>query len=469
MRSGGAEFMRASDAFTWLLDADPELRSTAVVLAWLDRVPEWDALTARVEAVSRQVVRMRQRVEVPPLKLAAPRWIYDDRFDLSWHLRRTAAVSPHTQDSVLELARTEMMTGFDRARPLWVFTLVEGIERGRAALIMKMHHSLTDDPGAANIAPLLFDSVRHAAHVPLLGTPEPTEAIRPVDVLHAWGQAAGSVGDRLRSVLPTGARVLRDPVGGIRAAVDAVRSIASIASIAVPSTATTSPVMTGRGLGRTLKTLAVDLPALERAAKVGQASVDDAFLASIAGGLRRYHELHNAAVDHLRVTMPMSIRTDADSPASTRTGLTTFALPVAASDPLDRLAEIKEHSEKVRGARSLAYANAIAFALDRLPGDVAGGAFKHVDLVAGSVPGVKRMRYLVGARVTSESVFGPTMGCAANLTLMSYAGTCTIGVDLDSAAVPDADAFVACLRWGFEEVCAVRSHASHWNPLGSRP
>lgn len=465
MRSGGAEFMRGSDAFTWLLDSDPELRSTVVVLAWLDRVPDWEALTARVDAVSRHVVRMRQRVDVPPLKLAAPRWVYDDRFDLSWHLRRSGTVSPHTEDSVLELARTEMMTGFDRARPLWVFTLVEGIERGRAALIMKMHHSLTDDPGAANIAPLLFDSVRHAAPVSLRGTPESTEAIRPVDIVHGWGQAAGVIGDSLRSILPTGARALRDPVGGIRAAVDAARSIASTV---VPSTAATSPVMTGRGLGRTLKTLAVDLPALKRAAKVGDASVDDAFLAAIAGGLRRYHELHNATVDHLRVTMPMSIRTDADSSAGARTAVTTFAIPVAASEPLARMAEINEHGRKVRAARTLTYANAIAFALDRLPGDVAGGAFKHVDLVAGSVPGVTRMRYLVGARVTSESVFGPTMGCAANLTLMSYAGTCTIGIDLDSAAVPDADAFVACLRWGFEEVCAVRSHANHWNPLGSR-
>jgi hypothetical protein len=84
-------------------------------------------------------------------------------------------------------------------------------------------------------------------------------------------------------------------------------------------------------------------------------------------------------------------------------------------------------------------------------------------VVAGNVAGPAKKMYLVGAQVTAESVFGPTMGSAANLTLMSYAGTCTIGITLDSAAVPDADAFVACLRWGFEEVCVVKRHSNRWN------
>jgi hypothetical protein len=58
---------------------------------------------------------------------------------MSWHLRRTTAKSDH---AVLGLARIEAMTGFDRARPLWMYTLVEGLPEGRAALIMKLHHAL---------------------------------------------------------------------------------------------------------------------------------------------------------------------------------------------------------------------------------------------------------------------------------------------------------------------------------------
>jgi diacylglycerol O-acyltransferase / wax synthase len=456
MRSDGTEFMRASDAFTWLLEADPELRSTVVAVLWLDCVPEWDTLTARVDALSRQVDRMRQRVEEPPLRLSAPRWIYDDRFDLSWHLRRAATASPHTDASVLELARSEAMTGFDRTRPLWVFTLVEGVERGRAALIMKMHHALTDGQGATKLAPLLFDSVRHAARVPLPAIPEPTEVRRPIvtaGILHDWGQAIGFAGDGLRSVFPTSARALRNPVRGVRAAVNTARSIGSTVA---PVTETMSPVMRGRGLSRTLKLITVDLADLKRAAKSADASVNDAFLASVAGGLRRYHELHASSVDKLRITMPISIRTDADSAASNRITLMRFAIPVSEPDPVARMRAINAESRKVRDAESLAYTNEIAFALDLLPTEVTGGALKHVDLLASNVVGTTKRMYLAGAQVISESVFGPTMGSAANLTLMSYVGECTIGINLDSAAVPDADAFVACLRWGFEEVGAVK-------------
>ena len=49
------------------------------------------------------------------------------------------------------------MAGFDRERALWEFTLVEGLEGGRAALVMKLHHSLTDGIGGMEMAKNLFD------------------------------------------------------------------------------------------------------------------------------------------------------------------------------------------------------------------------------------------------------------------------------------------------------------------------
>ena len=38
---------------------------------------------------------------------------------------------------------------------------------------------------------------------------------------------------------------------------------------------------------------------------------------------------------------------------------------------------------------------------------------------------------------------------------MSYRGVCHIGINTDTAAVPDADVFIECLREGFEEVLAL--------------
>ena len=123
-------YMRASDAFTWYMERDPALRSTVVVIDWLDRAPDWDVLVDRVDRISRVMPSLRQRVVESPFRLTVPRWTYDPHFDLNWHLSRVTAPPPGTRDAVLGLARRSAMAAFDRARPLWEVTVVEGM-RGR--------------------------------------------------------------------------------------------------------------------------------------------------------------------------------------------------------------------------------------------------------------------------------------------------------------------------------------------------
>ena len=51
--------------------------------------------------------------------------------------------------------------GFDRARPLWEFTLIEGLYDAdgteRAAFAMKVHHTVTDGVGGMALLALLVD------------------------------------------------------------------------------------------------------------------------------------------------------------------------------------------------------------------------------------------------------------------------------------------------------------------------
>jgi diacylglycerol O-acyltransferase len=71
------------------------------------------------------------------------------------------------------------------------------------------------------------------------------------------------------------------------------------------------------------------------------------------------------------------------------------------------------------------------------------------------VPGVPVPVYLGGAAVTEQYAFGPTIGSAVNVTLLSYVDTCAFGVDVDTAAIPDPEVFHACLVEGFDEVLAL--------------
>ena len=152
--------MRASDAFSWYMERDPALRSTIVVIDWLDRAPDWGVLVGRIDRISRVMPSLRQRVVESPFRLTVPRWSYDPHFDLSFHLSRVAAPLPGTRDAVLQLARRSAMAAFDRARPLWEVTLVEGIEGGEAALIIKLHHSLSDGVGAMRMLAMVADLQR---------------------------------------------------------------------------------------------------------------------------------------------------------------------------------------------------------------------------------------------------------------------------------------------------------------------
>ncbi len=168
--------MRDSDAFSWYMEKDPLLRSTVVSVVILDSSPDWDVLPDRLERATRRSPGFRHRVVMPPLRLATPRWVVDPDFDLSWHVRRFEAPPPKTLATVLEFARKTGMAGFDRDRPLWEFTFIEGLEGGQTALVMKLHHALTDGVGGMELARL---PVRHR-----------TEPRRPrTDARRAGGRA----------------------------------------------------------------------------------------------------------------------------------------------------------------------------------------------------------------------------------------------------------------------------------------
>jgi hypothetical protein len=60
--------------------------------------------------------------------------------------------------------------------------------------------------------------------------------------------------------------------------------------------------------------------------------------------------------------------------------------------------------------------------------------------------------YLGGAEIERVYAFGPLSGTSTNITLLSHCGMCCIGVNVDTAAVPDHDVLLSCLRASFGEV-----------------
>ena len=203
-------FMRDTDAFSWYLEKDPGLRATITAVTWLDRSPDFDALSAKTRPGNRAGPSLPPAPGRPPGRLANPRWIETD-FDLSLHLRRMDAPAPHTPATVLDFARHEAMTGFDRSRPLWQFTLIEHLNGGGAALVMKVHHSLTDGIGACSwpfccSRPPRSPRPLKTHHCPrgMSHVPSTAELVRE-SLAYDWHRVFGTLRHGISGAIPAGA------------------------------------------------------------------------------------------------------------------------------------------------------------------------------------------------------------------------------------------------------------------------
>jgi diacylglycerol O-acyltransferase / wax synthase len=176
---------------------------------------------------------------------------------------------------------------------------------------------------------------------------------------------------------------------------------------------------------------------------------------AVAGGLRRYHERHGTTCEELRLTVPISIRHEGDTAGGNRITLMRFTIPVGIVDPVERMHAIHELTGEARAESSIPLTNAIAGTLNLFPSGFVGGMLKHVDFVASNVPGLPMPLYLGGARLERFYAFGPTLGAAVNVTLLSYCDTCGIAVNTDTGAVPDPEILMDCLHEGFDEVLAL--------------
>ncbi|CKM14635.1 Putative triacylglycerol synthase (diacylglycerol acyltransferase) [Mycobacterium tuberculosis] len=141
-------------------EANPRTRSGIMALELLDGTPDWDRFRTRFENASRRVLRLRQKVVVPTLPTAAPRWVVDPDFNLDFHVRRVRVSGPATLREVLDLAEVILQSPLDISRPLWTATLVEGMADGRAAMLLHVSHAVTDGVGGVEMFAQIYDLER---------------------------------------------------------------------------------------------------------------------------------------------------------------------------------------------------------------------------------------------------------------------------------------------------------------------
>ncbi len=448
------------DAMLWGIEKDPLLRQTITVVLILDRVPDREVLLDRLERGSRTLPSFRHRLVEAPLRLSTPRWIVDPNFDLSYHVRWIRAPGDGSLDGVLDFARQSTMSGLDRQRPLWTVTVVEGLTGGQAALILTVDHVMSDGTGLLAIFGVLGDLTRRPRSLgPMPAIPEPEDQ----SLLGMAVEAVGYSGQRIvgflsRSVAST-TRALPTAIRRPRVTTThLVKDLRAVARIVTPNVKTLSPLMTERRGWLRFAALEADLEGLRKAAKTRGCTVNDAYLTAVAHGFALYHHRHGQPVERLRTTIPVDIRKPGDPPFGNRVNGCRMAIPIGADDPGAAMVDYHARIDGLKGVAKLPLAAALGTAINAFGPAVnlvIGLIMKHDDFVLSDVNAGDLAFYLAGAEVLSIFPFGPTIGTAANLTLVGYQHKALIGINADAAAVPDVGLLVACIREGIDAVIAL--------------
>ena len=449
--------MSDADALMWTIEKDPMLRSTITMVVVLDGTVDPVAYRTTFERTSRAVPRLRQRVRSNPLSLAPPRWEVDPNFDLGYHLRFARVPGAGTMADLLAMAEPLAMQGFDRARPLWECTLADGLEGGRSAMVMKVHHAITDGVGGVRLMLELFD----------LEPDAPERPMPPAPPVHVMGQAERFVDafqHTTRRQLGMARRFLADGGAGLGDAVgdpmgtlgSATELAASVARIMRPVSHPLSPVMTGRSLSNHFEVVTLPLDMAKKAGKSIGGTLNDTFVSGLALGMARYHREHGVDLPALRMGMPINVRTGSVEVAGNAFVPARFEIPVDDDDPQDLMRAIRARMIAARDEPANQLVEPLSNILNRLPTSVItqifGTMMKGLDFQASNVPGCPVPVYLLGVPVEALVPFGPLAGAAANITLLSYQNDLNIGVNVDPAAVPDTERFGACVRQGYDEI-----------------
>jgi diacylglycerol O-acyltransferase len=440
-------------------EAHPATRSAFLGVELLDQPADWGRLREAMDRASRVVIRMRQKVVVPPLPTTPPRWVVDPDFDLDYHLRRIALPAPGTLRQLLDLAEVTLASPLDTSRPLWEAVYVEGLEGDsgvRAALLSKFSHAITDGLGGIALFEQVYDTERDPAPRPMPPVPIPrdvtgTDLLR--DSLRRLPSAAVATGVRLLGRAAGEAeRLVRAPVPTVAEVVGFASSARRVlGSPAVPP----SPLLRRRSLVSRVQVLEVPLADLRAAAKAAEGSVNDAYLAALSGGLGRYHEALGVPVAELSLTLPVSLRTAGDPAAGNRITGVTIAAPVGEPDPVERIRLVREQVIARRGEPALDVLDRIAPVLSLLPDATLESITARItppDIQASNVPGYSQETFLAGARVDRQYGIGPLPRVAMMAVLISRAGICTVTCRYDTASFGFPEILEKSLQLGFDEV-----------------
>ena len=428
---------------------------------------EYDNIIDLVSNRIAYVPRYRQRVRHTPGRISNPVWVDDRDFDITYHVRRSALPKPGNTAQLEEFVGRIQSRALDRDRPLWELYLVEGLERGRFAIVTKTHQALVDGVNAIDIGQVIVDS----------------DAGREDQIPHTWRarpepSAIELVADSIFSMLRSPGRVIREGVEVLTNVHTLGRRVAGTATdllgVLARSTAMRAPSsplnaqVSGYRRYVMLESKLADYQKVRTRITADSSNehvtVHDVVLAAVAGGLRAWLMSRGQAVDSgatIRAMVPVSTHSVDDDPDHDQVTACFIDLPVGEPNARMRLHQVayamqqQVDSRTAVGARSLSGLSGFAPPTLHSLGARLGGVMSRrmFNLVITNVPGPQHELYAADAEmIGSYPVIPIAKGQALAIGLTSYNGKVFFGLTADRDSMPDVEMLGQCVEEALAEL-----------------
>ncbi|MDT7539626.1 MAG: diacylglycerol O-acyltransferase / wax synthase [Actinomycetota bacterium] len=413
----------------------------------------------------------RRRLLQPTLRLHHPVWADVEDVDLHDHITTVSCPSPGGEQQLEELIGTFAAEKLPRDRPLFHILVIEGLDGGRVAVVIKVHHCAVDGVGAARILGNLFDLTPEGrtkeqldeARALVAATVPISEPGLPALVMHE------AVGLAMR---PLGVAKLVPQVA--KSAVNLVlsRRAKGGTSGAIPFTAPRVPFNGTISPERIVSLVDVPLEDIKAVKNAAGGTFNDAVIAICGGAFRRYLEARGELPDSsLIAVVPVSVRSEDDSQAANRTSAMFTSLGTDIDDPVKRLEfvrtsnDVGKADQKALGdelivqAAELASPNVTSL-IARLYSTARLADLHPVvhNVVISNVAGPPIQIFFAGAKVERVFPLGPVLeGPGLNVTVVSYRDRVGFGLIACKERMPDLDDLAAQVAPALDELLAAVS------------
>ncbi len=417
--------------------------------------------------------RLRQSVQaVPPFNQRLVRrkgmhyWEEDDEFDLAHHFVHMALPKPGRIRELLAVVSRVHCGHLDRAYPLWRAYFIEGIEDGRIAVYLKIHHSVVDGvAGIRLLAQSMSNDPKMSARMPPLwevqaASKSSTQPL-PVPTPGAGGLVA------LRMLAREGMKAVKPVLRQVRDTLREYRS--NNPDIALAGQAPRCLLNSKISATRRFAAQQYATPRMRAVGKAFDATLNDVVLAMCGGALRRYLlALDQLPKKPLIAGVPVSVRRDNTS-FGNEVAFTITHLATHLEDPVERLHAIKrcmdaskQRMKEFSPTQVMSYA-----ALMLMPGAVNALLGRSPDttlgnLVVSHVPGPREDMYWQGARLTGlypASLLLDNLGL--NITVVSRHDFVDFGLIACRKTVPQVQRLLDYLE---DELAALEAAAAAKTP-----